>query len=233
MVTTLTVPDARSVRDSCLQTGLRARDNPFRVERVHTFRFRPLGLGWDEILDRLHGMQFRGAVVGPEGSGKSTFLEDLRNRLNAAGHTTLWLQLRRDTRRQARTLVREMLARSTPQDLLLIDGAEQIGPLTWRRLALRTRHQAGLIITVHQPGRLPSLLECATSLPLLVAMVCELAPEYLDLLTPSLPRLFAQHEGNLRLCIREIYDWLASGTPPDQPRGASPGSPQRRLNQTV
>ena len=77
----------------CARTaGLRARDNPFRVERVHGFRYRPLGISWDAMMEKLSGMRMRGAIVGPEGSGKTTLLEDLEQRLKVAGHATRWLQ---------------------------------------------------------------------------------------------------------------------------------------------
>ena len=46
---------------------------------------------------------------------------------------------------------------------------------------------------------------------MLEEMVRELAPESCDVLAPELPRLFVRHQGNLRLCLREIYDWLARG----------------------
>lgn len=191
--------------------GLCARDNPFRVERVHTFRYRPVGISWDAIIEKLNEMHVRAAVVGPEGSGKTTFLEDLQQRLHAAGRATRWLQLRRDTGRHALRLVRETLTRSAWHEILLIDGAEQMGPLTWRRLAIRSRQHAGLVITVHCAGRLPTLMECTTCPELLEEVVRKLAPQFVNQLAPRLPELFQRHSGNVRLCIREIYDWLASG----------------------
>ena len=40
------------------------------------------------------------------------------------------------------------------------------------------------------------------------------APESCDVLAPELPGLFARYRGNLRMCLREIYDWLAVGVQP-------------------
>ena len=189
--------------------GLLARDNPFRVERVHAFRYRPQRISWEAIIENLQQLRMRGAIVGPEGTGKTTLLEDLEQRLIAEGHVTRWLRMRRDTRSAACSLVRETLRRSKRHEILLVDGAEQIGSMTWRRFAARARKQAGLIVTVHSPGRLPTIVECTTTPALLEEMVRDLAPEWFDLLAPELPRLFERHAGNLRLCIRELYDWLA------------------------
>jgi hypothetical protein len=199
--------DASTSSSPCL----RARDNPFRVERVHTFRYRPLGVTWEAIMEKCAAARMRGAIVGPQGSGKTTLLEDLEQRLVAAGHSTRWLQLRPDTRRQARALVLETLRQSAQHEILLVDGAEQIGPVTWRKFASRARTRAGLIISAHAPGRLPTIVECATNLAMLEQIVGELAPEWFGPLSPRLAELYDRHAGNLRLCLREIYDWLATG----------------------
>jgi hypothetical protein len=93
---------------------------------------------------------------------------------------------------------------------LLIDGAERLGTFQWRRLQRRARRLGGLVITSHAVGRLPTLIECTTSLELLRGLVRELAPNELPAVEPMLGGLFERHAGNLRLCLRELYD-LAAG----------------------
>jgi hypothetical protein len=189
---------------------VKARDNPFRVERVRAFRYRPLESSWDELLRRVERANYRGALVGPEGSGKTTLLEDIAERLAALGQSSRWLQIRRETRRNGARLVKEVLRSASAEDVLLVDGVEQLGPLTWRRLRRGSLSHAGLIITTHAPGRLPTLVECRTNVELLKEIVLELAPGEYERLRPELPALFARHWGNVRLCLRELYDWYAT-----------------------
>ena len=103
----------------------------------------------------------------------------------------------------------EFLRAASTEDVLLVDGVEQLGPLTWRKLRRGSLSHAGLIITTHAPGRLPTLIECRTSVELLDEIVTELAPAEIGRLRPKLPPLFARHDGNVRLCLRELYDWHA------------------------
>lgn len=192
------------------RTALSARENPFRVERVLTVRYRPLDTDWVSLLTRTRELGYRAAICGPEGSGKTTLLEDLAQRLESAGRPTCWLQLRRETRASSRQQLDQYLASATGDDLLLVDGSEQLGPLEWQRLKRRSRQHAGLIITTHAPGRLPTLIECRTTLPLLASIVAQLVPADADSLHSELPGLMARHTGNIRLCLRELYDRYAA-----------------------
>ena len=63
---------------------MKARDNPFSVERLHAVRYRTKEATFDEILQRLDEMNYRAAIVGPEGSGKTTLLGNLQDALTAA-----------------------------------------------------------------------------------------------------------------------------------------------------
>jgi MoxR-like ATPase len=64
-----------------------ARENPFRADRVLACRYRPQSVGWDELIDRIQRHRYRAAIIGPEGTGKTTLLEDLAPRLDAMGHS--------------------------------------------------------------------------------------------------------------------------------------------------
>lgn len=189
---------------------MRARDNPFRAERLHALRYRfPVGGDHAELLARLEALDYRAAIVGPEGHGKTTLQEELAVDLARRGLCVRWLRLRRDDRKRSYALVRRLLADLCHEDLVFVDGAEQLPWLTWRRLVRRTAACRGLLITTHQPGRLPTLLECRTSPDLLREIAAELAPDDVASLEPKLDELFARHAGNLRLCLRELYDWFA------------------------
>ncbi len=187
---------------------LRARDNPFAVERVLRLRYQFRHDNWTSLLLRLQSMNYRAAIVGPKGSGKTTLLEDLAERLKTHGLRIHRLSLNEQSRDYPAEFVSSVRDSLSNHDLILFDGCEQLSPPAWWRFRWETRRAAGLIVTTHRPGRLPTLIECQTTRELFTELVASLhepttlAPETLD-------RLFKKHHGNLREAIRELYDLAA------------------------
>lgn len=192
-----------------------AHENPFRSSRVEALAFRldgrPLDeAGWNTLLDRFDSLGRRAALVGPKGSGKTTLLEEIERRFVEAGWQVHRLRLSIEAPHPAPDAWRE-LARLGPEDLLTVDGAEQLSPPTWWRLRWRVRRAGALLVTTHRPGRLPTLHEHHTTPALLEDLVGRLAPDLADRLAPDLPALFTRHRGNLRECLRDLYDAWAKG----------------------
>jgi hypothetical protein len=216
---------------------MRARENPFRAECVLSLPYRLAGTTWEALLDRLEALHLRAAIVGPEGSGKTTLQEELELRLRERGASTRWLRLCRENRPDAARLTRQLFDAARPGDVLFVDGAEQLSAWAWRRFARRAGGQRGLIITTHRAGRLPTLIECGTSPELLQALVDELLLESDASARGDLTELFHRHRGNLRSCLRELYDWhgierlerfsLRCGEPPDSSRRDQPAGSLR------
>lgn len=186
---------------------MRARDNPFATHRVLTVRYRLQGISWPELLDRFAGLGFRAAVVGPEGSGKTTLLEDLGERLAREGFRLRLLTLGRGQGRLSPAEEESLLGDLDVRDLLLADGADQLGRLSWSRLRQRSHAAGGLLVTAHRSGLLPTLHRCITTPELLDGVVRELlAGEEPGV---DLRALFSRHRGNLRTALRELYDLYA------------------------
>ena len=186
---------------------MRARDNPFAVQRILEIRYRLPGIAWEDLLGRLATLRFRAALVGPHGRGKTTLLEDLGNRLGGQGFRIRTVTLHEDDRRLSASQRRALFHNLTPADVLLLDGAEQLSRLAWLEARTRTRAAGGLIVTSHRPGLLPTLLDCETSPGLLAGIVRDLLGEDCDGIEPEI--LFARHGGNLREALREMYDVYA------------------------
>ena len=181
----------------------RAGDNPFRVDRLHELDYWPQGTTWDAMLDRLRAMRFRGAIVGPHGSGKTTLLHALVPRLSAIGLRPRLLFRNRDGSEGAYGEPwRETLATLDGGDVLLVDGYGHLFPLARLRLLRRSRAAAGLVVTCHGPGLLPTWTTTATSPALLAELVEHLAgaPD------PDAAGRHRRHAGNLRAALRELYD---------------------------
>lgn len=187
---------------------MRARDNYFSVERVHGIRYRPLNTTFDELLTRLEAMRYRAAIVGPEGSGKTTLLEDLQQALDSKGIETQFVFIN-DTTPLTGSRRRHLLAQCTPNQVVLLDGADALSRPTWLLLKRAILKRAGgLIVTSHQRLLLPPLIHCQTTADLLTEIVRDLLPLNQD--PGSLADLYTRHRGNLRLCLRTLYDRYAT-----------------------
>lgn len=184
---------------------MRARDNPFRTERVLKVRYRLPG-GWDGFLATLDALGGRGAIVGPQGSGKTTLLEDLAATLRGRGAAVRELRLDLDAPRFDPETLQSIFA---AREFLLLDGAEQMSRGEWSRFERGTRSAAGLVVTSHRPGLLPTLIETSTSPALLESLVEEILGERSADVRALVPGLFEKHGGNLREALRELYDHYA------------------------
>ena|SRR5947209_6182681 len=206
---------------------MRARDNPFAAQRLEAIPYRLSGASWEELLERLAALRCRAALVGPHGRGKTTLLEELARRLQGRGLRMRPVVLRQGDRRlswrQRETLFRSLTAR----DVLLVDGAEQLGRLAWLEVRTRSRAAGGLVITSHRPGLLPTLHECRTTPELLAGIVADLVGREEAARLPSAGELLARHGGNVRDALRELYDLCAGLTSSPVARTGSPSPPGR------
>ena len=178
---------------------LPARDNPFRSERLDALAYRyPPGLDRAALLARLAALGYRAAIVGPEGSGKTTLSRELERGL--ALRYRVW----RVTQRRGQRLLACRLPRLRHDDFVILDGAEQLASASFWRLRWQTRAAGGLLVLSHRPGRLPILVATETSQALLDALVAELTPAQ-----ACAPDSLARHGGNIRNALRALYDAYA------------------------
>ena len=147
---------------------------------------------------------FRGAVVGPHGSGKSTLLATLREHLEEQGHRVRLIELHDGQYH----LPRPVLADLQPCDVLFIDGYEQLGWLSRRKLQhVAWRQNLSLLVTAHAEVDLPIVYRTQTTLSLARHLVQELAPHGIAPLTDDdVARSFERHRGDLREMLFELYD---------------------------
>jgi hypothetical protein len=187
---------------------LKARENPLRSELVERIPFQPVGWTWDELDERLHRLEFRGAIVGGQGTGKTTLLDALEVRLRQQGMEIYRITLRADHPGITDSQLQHI--RSSKTQVILLDGAEQLAPRRWRQVLESTSDVRGLIITSHSPGMLPTLVECRTTSALLDHLLrTVLSSEIVAALEDSPRRLLETHAGNVRLVLRDLYDRLA------------------------
>lgn len=186
---------------------MKARDNPFRAERVEAISFRFQQDDHQQLLHRWEAASFRGAIVGPHGSGKSTLMDELVILLKRQGGRPHLLRITEANAHDRDQLLEKWLHSAPPSGVLLLDGGEQISSRAWRRVDRKWQEGWRLLATFHRPQRLPVVYASRTSPQLLVELVHELTEDEPSLqLCRQLANLYRQQQGNLRNCLRELYD---------------------------
>lgn len=189
-----------------LANPCRPADNPFASHRVEALPYRGPAMSGDDLEPRIDALGGRAAIVGTRGSGKTTLLEELGQQLPGP---VIMVRLPGSDTHPYRTTIRQLPESVTSSHSILVDSAEQLGPLGWHTFLSRTRKARRIVATLHQPGRLPTLVECTTDPGLLRDLVRELSPEDAPALEPTLDALFHRHNGNIRSCLRDLYDVYA------------------------
>ena len=180
-----------------------ARENPLRMECLEAIAFRFQAGNWEQHLDRLHDLDFRAAIVGQHGRGKSTLLRELSCRLP----NSHLLDLPHETS-QHDAMIDSALQAAGEGGVVLVDGIERVSWLQRTRLYRRT--SAGLVVTVHRRCRLPTWIHLKSSPELIRELVEELGLGADEILTAS-EHALAHHTGNVRDALRSMYDQIAIG----------------------
>jgi len=188
----------------------RPRDNPFRTSRIEALPYRLSKPGRFELLEKWRDLGRQGALVGRKGSGKTTLLRELEQHLERPGHRLCRIRLTEVKPRPSTAEWQALTRRLESSAIVTIDGAEQLSRWLWWRIRRLALSSGGLLITCHSPGRLPTLYDHKTDPQLLADLVEELVDERLfTQLLPKLDRLFVRHDGNIRECLRALYDHWA------------------------
>jgi hypothetical protein len=188
------------------RVGVRPRVNPFSTRFVTPgaipFHFAPAG-GPNAIVARLHETGGRGQVVGPHGSGKSTLVAGL---LPALADWTVYQVRLNTTHRELPPWVWDA---PPATGLLVLDGFEQLGFLTRRRLK---RHWPGLVVTAHGSMGLPDLVRTDVTPETAEHVIRSLVPPGGEWVLDGFDVVarLRRHRGSLREVLFELYDrWEA------------------------
>ena len=191
-----------------LTNFLPARKNPFTVQLTTTLPFRFHVGNWNTQIQRLQHLDYRAAIVGPRGTGKSTCLRSLATKLDDVKVKSHLLLLPHDKNRHDR-LVDEAVQNGAMGKILLVDGIERLRlRLKWK--ILRTKR---IVATAHRrqflpPYYLPTWFNTTTCKDLLKHLLNDLGVSD-GVIQAKAYRLFESHRGNIREVLRELYDLKA------------------------
>jgi hypothetical protein len=205
-------------------------DNPFstRYTRPGAIPFRfPPGTSADGLVEQLRSQGWRGAIVGPHGSGKSSLVAALIPAIRRAGKEVQLIELHDGQRRLPVVKgsgvficpdgpgadIHEQIKTPDPFTVVIVDGYEQLA--WWNRLRLRRdarRRGLGLVVTSHAPTALPLLFRTSTSLDLAREIVQSLLAGRKELAgadlvsAEQLARRFESRQGDMREILFDLYD---------------------------
>ena len=179
-----------------------AEKNPFRVSCIEDLSFQFSNqCDWNELITSLARQKFRGAIIGPHGSGKTTLLLELAEQLRKIEKETYFIQLSD----RKRSFSSEEWKRLKCNDVVLLDGAEQLSCLPWRNLLRAIPRSSGLVVTSHKPLNLPTVYRCESSFQLFRELACRLDRRLEDQ-AALLLEVYQRHSGNIRQAFFELYD---------------------------
>lgn len=187
--------------------GARRRpcENPFRVARLDALRYVESDLAVDETLAKLERHGMRGALVGPHGTGKSTLLRELGDRLLGWGLSPMPLFMNADERGTLPRSWRSAVRTAGHGDALLLDGYDLLPYWARAKVLYASRGASAVIVTTHRRCAFRTIARTQSSPALLRKLVTELTDEdAADRV--DCEALWQQHTGNLRDALRELYD---------------------------
>ena len=159
------------------------------------------GTTWEAIECSWERHQRRGAIVGPHGSGKTTFFDAFEQRLRDRGESVIRVTLNDQAPRVGDFS-------DITGSVVLLDSAGWLGFFEWRRFLKIADVARGFIVTQHRTRRVPTILETAATPEMLAAFIEQLCPGF-EIDTEALLR---RHRGNLREALLECYDLAAKET---------------------
>ena len=184
--------------------------NPFAIKHVIRIPYVFEEGNWKCHLARLQSLNFRAAIVGPQGCGKTTLLEELVQRLPATFDVATFHLFLPQEKHLHEEMLLEALQESAQDKILLVDGIERLSFFQRRRLYRETRNRAGLVVNVHHKCRLPTWVKCRPNMSLLFILLAQLR-----LNTPVIrfaaEVYFRKFRGNVREVFRSLYDDFSAG----------------------
>jgi nucleoside-triphosphatase THEP1 len=189
-----------------------ADQNPFRTECILKIRYQLAPQELNDLLATWARHHYRGALIGPHGHGKTTLLEDIQQYLKKENKKIILLRLSSDKPYLDLKQWEFIQTSIKDQHFILLDSAGCLNFWQFHRFLTLSKKAPGIIVTTHHRTRLPTLRYCKTSPETLVKIVSQLLHAKLTPDIQLLNTLYQKHQGNIRECLRELYDVYSETT---------------------
>jgi energy-coupling factor transporter ATP-binding protein EcfA2 len=162
-----------------------------------------------DMVNKLAELGWRGQIVGPHGSGKSTLVAALVEVLEQAGRRALVIALHDGQRRLPIGSLDDACQKGA--NVFVIDGFEQLGFWARRSLTSRCRKLGwGLVVTAHRDVGFPTLAVTAPALLTAQAVVDHLqnghATHDRRIARSLVAEAFSAARGDIREMLFALYD---------------------------
>jgi energy-coupling factor transporter ATP-binding protein EcfA2 len=166
----------------------------------------PEGHSAEWMVERLKNAKWRGEIIGPHGSGKSSLLAAILPIIEREGRSPLLIELHDSQRSLPLNLARD--PRLTPHCIVVVDGYEQLS--RWNRgrfLHHCQKHEIGILVTAHQSVGMPLVFHAQPNQTLAEQIVAQLLGDRKSFLSrEAIHECFARHHGDLREMLFNLYD---------------------------
>lgn len=189
---------------------MKANENPFRSSSIEQIRY-ALPAASLESLSRQALAQACSCLLGSNGTGKTTLLEDLEPRIRKHGYQTHWIRLNLESSKQERRNAINQLNKLGQHDACLFDGAEVLNSWQWLKVRnVASKRQFKLIATLHKQRGVPVLINTQANWNLAEQFVEQLAGDHITHdLREQAKHAFDLNQGNMREVFRVCYLHLA------------------------
>lgn len=186
---------------------MKASENPFRSSEIDRIAYRFSSGSLPQLLRRLvHSDTRLWCLIGPEGTGKTTLLENIAEALPADTAIRVRYLNEDSSPGEKRAVLREA-KEAGPGTVLLLDGGEVLSRIQWWVLKKSIRkNRLRLVATVHRNPGLAVLHRTGTGWNQVDALVREQAGRHFNGTLASLAHAaFRESHGNVREVFRRCY----------------------------
>jgi predicted AAA+ superfamily ATPase len=182
---------------------MKANENPFRSTVIAELRYRIDRKSLLTIAQKALDADKHCCILGPEGTGKTTLLEDLEQELIHMGHETEWIRLNNDsTKAERNEALDRMIVAADSLKVILLDGGEVLTAFHWWKIRRLRRCGMKVIATLHRSRGLMILHRTKPDWSVAMSLLRTLSNKELEDVAAE---AFKESRGNMREVFRACY----------------------------